>query len=64
VLAGGAVHQNVFWQVAGQANIGTTAHMEGVVLTYTAITLQTGASINGRLMSQTAVNLDSNVVTQ
>jgi Ice-binding-like/Bacterial Ig-like domain len=64
VLAGGALPQNVFWQVAGLASIGTTAHFEGVILTKTAITLNTGASINGRLMAQTAVTLASSSVVE
>jgi hypothetical protein len=64
ILTGGALPKNVFWQVFGVVNIGTTAHMEGVVLSQTAITLATGASVNGRLLAQTAVTLDSNAVTQ
>lgn len=62
VLTGGALPQNVFWQVAGAVDLGTTAHFEGVVLSQTSITLRTGASINGRLMAQTAVDLDANAV--
>jgi hypothetical protein len=62
VLSGGAVNANVFWEVAGAVNIGTTAHLEGVVLSKTAITLGTGASINGRLLAQTAVSIDSSTV--
>jgi hypothetical protein len=53
VLSGGAVPANVFWEVAGAVNVGTTAHLEGVVLSKTAISLATGASINGRLLAQT-----------
>ena len=64
LLAGGALPKNIFWQVSGLVDIGTTAHCEGVVLTQTAITLRTGASINGRLLAQTAVNLDSNSVVE
>ena len=64
LLAGGALPKNIFWQVSGLADIGTTAHCEGVILTQTAITLRTGASINGRLLAQTAVNLDSNFVVE
>jgi UDP-3-O-[3-hydroxymyristoyl] glucosamine N-acyltransferase len=64
VLAGGAVPKNVFWQVAGSVDIGTTAHFEGVILCQTAIALGTGASINGRLMAQSAVTLESNAVVQ
>ena len=63
-LAGGALPKNVFWQVAGLTNVGTTAHVEGVVLCQTQITLATGASINGRLLAQTAVVLDTNTVVQ
>ena len=64
VLSGGALSKNVFWQVAGLASIGTTAHLEGIILTKTAITLNTGASINGRLLAQTAINLASSAITQ
>ncbi len=62
-LAGSAQAKNIFWQVAGTVNLGTTAHFEGVVLSMTGITLQTGASIHGRALAQTAVILDANVVT-
>jgi hypothetical protein len=62
-LSGGAQAKNVFWQVAGLVDIGTTAHLEGVVLTQTAVTAHTGATVNGRLLAQTAVSLDGNTVT-
>ena len=61
-LTGGAVPKNVVWQVAGDVDLGTTSHFEGVILGKTAITLHTGASINGRLLAQTAVALDSSTV--
>ena len=64
VLAGGARAGNVFWQVAGAVDLGTTAHLEGVILTQTAIALHTGASINGRLLAQTAVSLDGATVVE
>jgi len=64
ILSGGAKAENIFWQVAGQATLGTTSHFEGVILSQTGITLQTGASLNGRALSQTAVVLDGNVVSQ
>jgi ice-binding like protein len=62
VLSGGALPKNIFWQVAGLVDIGTTAHCEGVVLTKTSVALKTGASINGRLLAQTAVTLDTSTV--
>ena len=64
ILSGGALARNVFWQVAGIVAIGTTAHMQGVLLSKTAITLKTGASVNGRLLAQTAVTLDGNKVVK
>jgi hypothetical protein len=63
-LTGGALAKNVFWQVAGSVDLGTTAHFAGIVLCQTMINLRTGASIAGRLMAQTAVTLDTSRVTQ
>jgi hypothetical protein len=63
-LAGGALAKNVFWQVADAVTIGTTAHFEGVVLAKTLVAVNTGASVNGRLLAQTAVTLQMNAVTQ
>ncbi|MFH4968986.1 ice-binding family protein [Gaetbulibacter sp. M240] len=63
-LTGGAQAKNIFWQVAGEVVLGTTAHFEGVVLSMTGITLQTGASVKGRLLAQTAVILDANAVSK
>jgi hypothetical protein len=63
-LAGGARAKNIFWQVAGAVTIGTTAHFEGVVLSKTMIAVNTGASVTGRLLAQTAVTLQMNAVTQ
>lgn len=62
-LAGGALPKNVFWQVAGVVDIGTTALMQGVILAQTNIAVRTGATVNGRLLAQTAVTLDKNTVT-
>lgn len=61
-LSGGAQASNIFWQVAGEVNIGTSSHFEGIILSKTAIHLNTGASINGHLLAQTAVTLDANDV--
>lgn len=64
VLAGGALAKNVFWQVAGLVDLGTTSHVEGILLSQTAITLRTGASVHGRLLAQSAVSIDSSSVVQ
>lgn len=65
-LAGGALPENIFWQVAGGTGvaIGTTAQFKGVVLAQKAITVNTGASVNGRLLAQSAVTLDGNAISQ
>jgi Ice-binding-like len=54
--------KNVFWQVAGDVSLGTTAQFQGVILGQTSIGLKTGASINGRLFAQTAVTIDDSAV--
>lgn len=63
-LVGGARPKNIFWQVAGAVTLGTTAHFEGVVLGKTMIAVNTGASVNGRLLAQTAVTLQMNAITE
>ncbi|MEO8007321.1 MAG: ice-binding family protein [Betaproteobacteria bacterium] len=62
ILAGGALPQNIFWQTFA-ADLGSTSNFKGVLLSQTAIVMQAGASIDGRLMSGTAVSLDRNRVT-
>ena len=64
MLSGGAQASNIFWVVAGQTTIGTTAVFNGNILDQTAIVLNTGAQLNGRALAQSAVTLDSNTVTE
>jgi len=64
ILAGGAQSKNVFWQIFGILNVGTTAHFVGVALVQTAVSVNTGATVDGRLLAQTAVTLNQNTVTQ
>lgn len=63
-LTGGAQAKNIFWQVAGEVTIGTTSHFEGIILSMTGITLNTGASLNGRILAQTAAIFDANTVVE
>lgn len=63
-LSGGAQASNIFWQVAGQVNLGTTVQMKGIILCKTQIAMNTGATLNGRALAQTAVTLDANTVTK
>jgi hypothetical protein len=64
LLTGGALPQNVFWIVSGGVSIGANAHMEGVVMSATDISLLAGASVKGRLLARTGVLMDSNTVVQ
>lgn len=64
IRSGNSLPKNIFWQVTGAVNLGANSHFEGIILGATNINLNTGASINGRLYAQTALNLDSSVVTQ
>src|SRR5712671_4855693 len=63
LLSGGAQAKNIVWQVAGHTTLGATSHFEGIILSKTAITLQTGASMKGRALSQALVALDNNAIT-
>ena len=63
-LSGGALAKNIYWQVAGLVTLGTTSHLEGIVLAKSLIAMKTGATINGRLLSQTAVTLEKNKITR
>src|SRR4051812_4409432 len=63
-LAGGALASNIFWQVAGQANFGTTAAMKGNILCQTQIAFNTGATLSGRALAQTAITLNANAITK
>jgi len=61
-LKGGAQAKNIFWVVAGEATLGTTVNFSGIILSKTLISLNTGATVKGRLLAQTAVTLIANVV--
>jgi len=63
-LIGGALASNIFWQVAGQVTIGTTAAMQGIILSKTQIAMNTGATLTGRALAQTAITLDANAITK
>jgi Ice-binding-like/Secretion system C-terminal sorting domain len=61
-LSGGALASNIFWQVAGQVTIGTTAQMKGNILCQTQIAMSNGATLDGRALAQTAVTLNANTI--
>jgi hypothetical protein len=57
-LSGGAQAKNIFWQVSGQATLGTTADFKGIILSQTLISFDTGAKLTGRALAQSAVTLN------
>lgn len=63
-LTGGVQAQNIFWQVAGAVTLGTTADFKGIILSQTLISMNTGATVLGRALAQTAVTLDATAITQ
>ena len=64
ILSGGAEAANVFWQVGTSATLGTTSAFQGTIMADQAITLETGASLDGRALARIAgVSLDTNSIT-
>jgi hypothetical protein len=62
-LVNGASPCNVFWKVGSSATLGTTTHFSGTILALTSIGLDTGATVDGRLLARNgAVTLDSNTI--
>ncbi|HXK17860.1 MAG TPA: ice-binding family protein [Polyangiaceae bacterium] len=64
VLQNGAQACGVFWRISKQVTIGKTVKFFGTVIAGTAITMNTGSTLNGRALAQTAgVQLDANSIT-
>jgi hypothetical protein len=57
-LEAGALAENIFWQVAGEAEVKANAHMEGILLVKTAVTFEANSSLKGRVLTQTRCDLD------
>ena len=64
LLINGAQADDVFWQVGSSATLGTDTSFDGSILADASITLNTGASLDGRALALNgAVTLDDNVIT-
>ncbi|MGA8847714.1 MAG: ice-binding family protein, partial [Nocardioides sp.] len=64
-LTGGAQPCNVYWQVGSSATLGTASRFVGTVMALTSATLQTGATLEGRVLARNgAVTLDTNVINR
>ena len=53
ILSGGAIWENIYWQVSEAATFGTTSHVKGFFL------VKSCSSLNGATLVQTAVTLDT-----
>jgi hypothetical protein len=64
-LLNGAQACNVFWQVGSSATLGTNTTFVGNILALTSASLNTGATVQGRVLARNgAVTLDDNVITR
>ena len=62
ILAGGALPSNVFWVVSGSVSLRVGSVLDGIILGATKFALNSGASVNGRILTQTAVTLQESTV--
>lgn len=62
-LVNGAQAGNIFWQVGSSATLGVNSAFSGTIMAATSITLNSGASVDGRVLALNgAVTLDSNTI--
>ncbi|MFZ4464563.1 MAG: Ig-like domain-containing protein [Bacteroidales bacterium] len=66
ILSGGAQAKNVFWQVGSSATIGDYTTFQGNVLALTSITMNSHATISGRVLciNGAVVMTDTNIITR
>lgn len=63
VFVNGANACNVYWQVGSSATLGTGTLFAGNILALTSITLNTGATVTGRVLARNgAVTMDTNSI--
>jgi hypothetical protein len=65
ILSGKASASNIFWQVGTSAILGTTSVFKGIIMADQSISLNTGASVDGRLLARIGeVTLEGNTVVE
>jgi hypothetical protein len=63
VLLNGAQACSVFWRISKQVTIGKTVKFQGTLIAGTAITMQTGSTLTGHALAQTAgIQLDADTI--
>jgi hypothetical protein len=64
ILSGGARAANIFWQVGTSAILGTTSAFKGTILADQSVSMNSGASLEGRALARiAAVTLSANTIT-
>ncbi len=63
ILINGAQPNHVFWTTAGYTELGADSVFNGNILAAGYITVNNGATLNGRALAQTAVTLEKNTVS-
>jgi hypothetical protein len=64
ILAPPVQAKNVFWQVGSSATLGVNSSFAGTIMALQSITLDTGASLQGRALARNAaVTMDTNTIT-
>jgi len=53
VLSGGALPQDVFWQVGSSTTLGTTTTFAGTIMAQASVSLDTGATLDGGALART-----------
>ncbi len=65
VMLNGAQSCNVYWQVGSSSTLGTNSTFIGTIMALTSISLQTGATLDGRALARNgAVTMDTNTITR
>lgn len=64
ILAGGAQAKNVFWQTGSSATIGDNTNFKGNILALTSITMNSGATAQGRMLARngSVVMISTNII--
>lgn len=64
ILANGAQAKNIFWAIGSSATLNTNCIFYGTILAKVSVTLDTGATLNGRALALgAAVTLQGNAIT-
>jgi hypothetical protein len=62
ILSNGARAENIFWQVAKNVVVGAGAEMQGILLVKTDVLFKTESELTGRVLTQTACNLQKAII--